>query len=172
MEAISNLVIRPVTESDIPDLLALVRELADYEHLLDILIADDELYRKALFGECPVAEALIAHYNGEPAAYAIFFHSFSSFLGRAGIYLEDIFVRPHLRGKGIGKTLFTTVAKIASDRNCGRMEWTVLKWNKPAIDFYEAHGAESLDGWTTMRLTGEALAKVAEEYPEDAAFEG
>lgn len=163
MNTIPNLTIREATEADIPVLLSLIRELAEYEKLTDIFVATEEMYKEALFGKCPVAEALVAFYDGEPAAYSIFFANFSTFLGRAGIYLEDIYVRPNLRGKGIGKTLFATVAKIAHDRNAGRLEWCVLKWNKTAIDFYEAHGAEPMDEWTTMRLTGEALARVAED---------
>jgi GNAT superfamily N-acetyltransferase len=155
------MLIREATEADVPMILTLIKELAEYEKLTDILMATEESLSEVLFGKCPVAEALVAFYDDEPAAYAIFFHSVSTFLGRAGIYLEDIYVRPHLRGKGIGKTLFATVARIARDRKCGRMEWQVLRWNKPAIDFYEAHGAESMDGWVTMRLAGESLGKVA-----------
>jgi GNAT superfamily N-acetyltransferase len=153
--------IREATEADLPVILDLIRELAEYEKLTHIFEVTEDSLREVLFGEHPVAEALVAFYDGEPAAYAIFFHSLSTFLGRAGIYLEDLYVRPHLRGKGIGKTLFATVARIARDRKCGRMEWQVLRWNRTAIDFYEAHGAESLEGWVTMRLVGESLENVA-----------
>lgn len=158
----SELAIREATESDIPSLLKLIRELAEYEKLTHILVATEELYKEALFGERPVAEALMAFYEGEPVGYAVFFHDFSTFLGRAGLYLEDIYVRPETRGKGVGKKLFATVARIARDRNCGRYEWCVLKWNTPSIEFYDALGAESLDGWLMMRLDGDALAKVAD----------
>lgn len=157
----TGLVIREAVEADISALLGLVRELAEYEKLTHMLIATEEMYREALFGERPVVEALMAIYDGKPVGYALFFHNFSSFLGRAGIYLEDVYVQPAMRGKGIGKKLFTTVARIAKERNCGRYEWCVLKWNKPSIEFYEALGAEALDEWQMMRLTGPALDKVA-----------
>ena len=158
----SDLVIREAAEADIPALLALIRELSEYEKLSHLVVATEESYKQALFGERPVAEALMAFYEGEPVGYAIYFRNFSTFLGRAGLYLEDIYVRPETRGKGIGKKLFVAVARIAQVRNCGRFEWCVLKWNTPAIEFYDALGAESLDGWLTMRLTGEALARVAD----------
>jgi len=158
----SELVIREATEADIPALLGLIRELAEYEKLTHILVATEEMYREALFGAKPVAEALIAFDAGKPVGYAIFFHNFSTFLGRAGLYLEDIYVRPETRGKGVGKKLFATVARIAKERNCGRYEWCVLKWNTPSIEFYDALGAESMDGWLMMRLEGDALAKVAQ----------
>ena len=161
MNANPDLTIREATEADLPVILDLIKELADYEKLSHIVEATVDSLREVLFGANPAAEALVAFYEDKPAAYALFFHSVSSFLGRAGIYLEDIYVRPHLRGKGIGKTLFSKVAQIARERNSGRMEWSVLKWNKSAIDFYEAHGAEPLDGWVMMRLTGGSLEKVA-----------
>lgn len=159
--------IREVTQDDIPALLRLIRELAEYEKLTDILVATEDMYREALFGEKPVAEALMAFSDGEPAGYAIYFHNFSTFLGCAGLYLEDIYVRPQIRGKGLGKKLFCTVAKIAKERNCGRFEWCVLKWNTPAIEFYDALGAESMDGWLMMRLTGDALDEVAAKAVSD-----
>lgn len=157
----SDLIIREATRADVPVILTLIKELAEYEKLSHIVEATEDSLGESLFGDNPPAEALVAFYEGEPAAYAIFFHSFSTFLGRAGIYLEDIYVRPHLRGKGIGKTLFARVARIACERSSGRMEWSVLKWNRTAIDFYEAHGAEPLDEWVMMRLMGDALEKVA-----------
>jgi GNAT superfamily N-acetyltransferase len=154
---VKNLIIRNAVASDIPDILTLVKGLAEYEHLTDMFVATEEQYRKALFGECPVAEALIAIYEDQPVGHAIFFHSFSTFLGKAGIYLEDLYVKPEHRGKGIGKALFIHVARLASERGCGRMEWSALNWNKPAINFYEAHGAEPLNEWTMFRLTGDML---------------
>lgn len=157
-----DLVIRPATKSDIPALLELIRELAEYEKLTHIMVATEEQYNEALFGNKPVAEALMAFVDGQAVGYAIFFHNFSTFLGRPGIYLEDIYVRPQARGRGVGKKLFATVARIARERNCGRYEWCVLKWNTPSIDFYRALGAESLDGWLMMRLDGDALARVAD----------
>jgi GNAT superfamily N-acetyltransferase len=163
LSEIEGLVIRDAVQEDIPMILTLIRELAEYEKLTHTLEATEQSLSETLFGKCPAAEALVAFYDGQPAAYAIFFHSMSTFLGRAGLYLEDIYVRPHLRSKGIGKAMFKTVASIAEKRNCGRMEWQVLRWNQPAIDFYKAHGAEPLDEWLTMRLTSEGLAKVAKE---------
>lgn len=163
MNVVQNPIIREATKADIPALLTLIRELSVYEKLTHLVVATEESYKEALFGERPVAEALMAFFDGQPVGYAIFFHNFSTFLGRAGLYLEDIYVRPDVRGKGLGKKLFCTVAKIAQDRNCGRFEWCVLKWNTPAIEFYDALGAESMDGWLMMRLTGEALDKVADQ---------
>ncbi len=160
-DTLQDLEIRPAREADVSVILMLIKELAEYEKLSDMVEATEESLAEVLFGEKPVAEALVAYWDGEPAAYALFFHSVSTFLGRAGIYLEDIYVRPHLRAKGIGKRLFQAVAQIACERHSGRMEWCVLKWNKPAIDFYEAHGAAALDEWTMMRLTGDSLSKVA-----------
>ena len=158
-----NLEIRKAVEADVPAIVMLIKELAEYEKLSDMVEVTDESLTEVLFGERPVAEALVAYYDGEPAAYALFFHNVSTFLGRAGIYLEDIYVRPHLRAKGIGNKLFKSVARIAFERKCGRMEWSVLKWNKPAIDFYEAHGAAELDKWTMMQLAGESLRKAASD---------
>lgn len=163
MSEIEGLVIREAVHDDLPTILTLIKELAEYEKLTHTLEATEQSLGEALFGQRPVAEALVVFYDGQPAAYAIFFHSMSTFLGRAGLYLEDIYVRPHLRGKGIGKAVFKTVAGIAEQRKCGRMEWQVLRWNESAIDFYEAHGAEPLDGWLTMRLTSEAISKVAKQ---------
>lgn len=147
--------------ADIPALLGLIHELAEYEKLTHMMVATEESYREALFGSKPVAEALIATVDQKPVGYAIYFHNFSSFLGRAGIYLEDIYVTPEVRGKGLGKKLFCAVAKIAKERNCGRYEWCVLKWNTPSIDFYSALGADAMDEWLLMRLTGDSLDKVA-----------
>ena len=157
----TGLTIREATPEDIPLMLTLIKELAEYEKLTHTLEATEESMREALFAGRPAAEALMAFYNDEPAGYAIFFHSVSTFLGKAGLYLEDIYVRPHLRGKGIGKAMFVNIARIAAQRKCGRMEWQVLRWNQPAIDFYEALGAEAMDGWLTMRLAGDSLNDVA-----------
>ncbi len=160
---LSSLIIREATPDDVALMLDLIRELADYEKLTHTLEATEESMREALFGDRPVAEALMAYFDDEPAGYAIFFHSMSTFLGRAGLYLEDIYVRPHLRGRGIGKAMFANIAHIAVQRKCGRMEWQVLRWNQPAIDFYDALGAEAMDGWLTMRLAGESLTNVAKD---------
>ena len=149
------------TEKDIPLILRLIRELAGYEKLSHQCVATEELLRDALFGEHKFAEVVIASLDGEPAGFALFFHNFSTFLGRPGIYLEDLYVVSHLRGKGIGKALLVFLARLAKERNCGRFEWSVLDWNEPAISFYKILGALPLDDWTTFRMTGDAIAALA-----------
>jgi GNAT superfamily N-acetyltransferase len=149
--------IEPATERDIGTILGFIKKLADYEKLSHQVAATEELLGTTLFGERRVAEDLIAYLQNEAAGFALFFHNFSTFLGRPGIYLEDLFVEPAHRGKGIGKALLVEIAKIARERNCGRLEWAVLDWNKPAIDFYRGLGAVPLDDWTLFRVTGEAL---------------
>jgi len=151
------------TESDVPVLLFFIRKLAEYEKLSDQVSATEEHVRKALFGEGRVAEALLAYLGSEPAAFAVFFHNFSTFLGQPGIYLEDLFVDPPHRGMGIGKALLIELARIARARNCGRLEWAVLDWNESAIEFYRSLGAVSMDEWTIFRVTGHALARLAGE---------
>jgi GNAT superfamily N-acetyltransferase len=152
-----NLRIVPATERDVAVILSFIRKLADYEKLSHQVTATEDLLRQALFGERPVVEVLIANVGEEPAGFALYFHNFSTFLGRPGIYLEDLFVEPAQRGKGIGKALLIEIAKIAKQRNCGRLEWAVLDWNRPAIDFYRGLGAVPLDDWTLFRVTGESL---------------
>jgi GNAT superfamily N-acetyltransferase len=152
---------RFATAADVPVILALIRELAEYERLSHEVVADERLLRESLFGDCRVAEVLIAEESGEPLAFALFFHNFSTFLGRPGIYLEDIYVRPPARGRGIGRALLTLLARIAVERGCGRMEWSVLDWNEPAIGFYRKLGATAMDTWTVFRLTGSALEDLA-----------
>ncbi len=151
--------IAPATERDVPLILSFIKKLADYEKLSHQVVATEDMLRDALFGSRPAAEVLIAYWDDEPAGFALFFHNFSTFLGRRGIYLEDLFVDPAQRGKGIGKALLIHLAKIAKERNCGRFDWSVLDWNKPAIDFYKSLGAVPLEDWTQFRLTGEALEK-------------
>jgi GNAT superfamily N-acetyltransferase len=153
--------IRPATEADIPDILSFIKELAVYEKLLDEVVATEATLREWLF-EKQKAEAFIGEYDGRPVGYAIFFHNFSSFLGRAGIYLEDLYVTPRVRGKGFGKALLKEVARIAVERGCGRLEWTCLDWNQPSIDFYRAMGATPMDDWTIYRVTGERLEQLAQ----------
>jgi len=153
------------TEADVPVLLAFIRKLAEYEKLADEVEATEEHVRSALFGPKRVAEALLAFLGGEPVAFAVFFHNFSTFLGRPGIYLEDLFVDPPQRGKGIGKALLVELARLARARNCGRLEWAVLDWNESAIEFYRSLGAVAMEDWTIFRLTGDALARLAEEEP-------
>ena len=159
-------VVRPARESDVPLLLTLVRELAVYEDLAAHVVADEALMRGNLFGDRVWAEALIAETpvdGDEPAAvgFALWSHSFSSFLARPTLFLEDLYVRPAARGRGVGQTLLARLAAIAIERGCGRMEWSVLEWNDPAIDFYRRLQAAPLDDWTNFRLTGDALHRLA-----------
>lgn len=154
--------IRPATPADVPVILAFIRELAEYEHLTHEVVATEELLASALFGPRPEAEVLIACADGEPAGFALFLPNFSTFLARPGLYLEDLFVRPAFRGLGLGKRLLIEVARLAVARGCGRYEWSVLDWNAPSIRFYESLGAEMHADWRRMRVTGEALEKLAQ----------
>ena len=147
----------PATAEDLPLILDLIKALAEYEKLSDAVTANEGQLRATLFGGRPAAEILIARWNGEEAGFALFFQSYSTFLAKPGIYLEDLFVKPHLRGKGIGRALLGKLAAIARERNYGRVEWAVLDWNAPSIAFYKKLGAVPLDDWTTYRLTGDAL---------------
>jgi GNAT superfamily N-acetyltransferase len=142
-------------------LLQLIRGLADYERLLPDVVTTEELLRQHLFGARPSAEALLARVQSEPVGFALYFTNFSTFLGRPGLYLEDLFVLPEHRGRGYGARLFRRVAQIALERECGRMEWSVLDWNEPALDFYLRMGAQPMSEWTVQRLTGEALRQAA-----------
>jgi len=152
-----SLVIRVATEDDLSLIAGFIRALAEYERLSHAVEFDEEQLRRSLFGERPFAEVLIAEDGGDPVGFALFFHNFSTFLGRPGIYLEDLFVRPEARGKGFGKALLARLAQIALERGCGRVEWAVLNWNQPSIEFYDALGARPNSDWTVYRLTGEAL---------------
>lgn len=151
--------IRPARESDVPAMLALIRELADYEHLSDKCIATEDLLRRHLLGPDRAAEALIAEYDETVVAYAIYFKTFSTFLALPGIYLEDIYVQPAHRRRGIGKQMLQEIARLAVRRGYGRVEWSVLDWNTPSINFYKSLGAFAMEDWTMMRLTGDALQK-------------
>lgn len=153
--------IRFATEEDVPLILAFVRELAEYERLAHEVVATEESLRDSLFGERRVAEVLLGYVEDEPAAFALFFHNFSTFLGKPGIYLEDLYVRPEHRGSGIGRAMLAHLARLAVQRGCGRLEWWVLDWNNPAIGFYRKLGAASMDDWTVYRLTGEPLERLA-----------
>lgn len=155
------LTIRPATVDDVALIAQLVRELAEYEKLADAAVATEDGLREQLFGERPAAEVLIAEADGEPAGFALFFHTFSTFLGKRGLYLEDLFVRPAFRGLGLGKHLMAALARIAVQRNCGRFEWSVLDWNEPSIAFYRKLGATGMDEWTVQRLQGDALHALA-----------
>jgi len=153
--------IRPATVDDVPLIRQLVSELAEYERLADAAVATDHDLREQLFGAHPAAEVLIGEVDGEAAGFALFFHNFSTFLGKRGLYLEDLFVRPAFRGVGLGKHLMAALARIAVQRGCGRFEWSVLDWNAPAIGFYRTLGATGLDEWTVQRLEGDALHSLA-----------
>ncbi len=153
--------VRPATEADVPVLLAFIRELAEYEKLTHEVSAGEEQLRATLFGPRRFAEALLACADGQPVGFALFFHNYSTFLARPGLYLEDLYVQPSFRGRGFGRLLLTTVARIAVERGCGRFEWTVLDWNTPSIRFYESLGAEMKSDWRIMRVTGGALENMA-----------
>jgi GNAT superfamily N-acetyltransferase len=156
-----HLRIATATEPDIPVILALIQGLAEYERLDHEVTATEDGLRKTLFGAHPSAEVVLAYWDRECAGFAVFFATYSTFLGRPGIYLEDLFVKPHFRGKGIGLALLKHVAKLAAERGCGRLEWGVLNWNESAIGFYEKLGAVPMDEWTKYRLAGEALENLA-----------
>lgn len=156
--------LRLATREDVPLILALIRELAEYEREPDAVLADEALLAANLFGERPGAEVVIAQADGRPAGFALFFHNFSTWLGRRGLYLEDLFVRPEFRGRGVGQVLMAYLAKLAIERGCGRFEWSVLDWNTPAIDFYRSLGAVGMDEWTVQRVTGDALQALANGF--------
>jgi GNAT superfamily N-acetyltransferase len=158
--------IRPASEADLDVIDDLIRALAAYERMSDEVVMDAALLRRNLFGERRFAEVLIAEENGEPAGFALFFHNFSTFVGRPGIYLEDLFVKPEHRGKGYGRALLRRLAEIAVERECGRLEWAVLDWNEPAIGFYRSLGARPNNEWTVYRLAGDALKTLAEAPTE------
>ena len=159
-----ELTFRFAEERDTPLILDFIKWLADYEHMLDQVVADKDTLSDQLFRK-QNAEVLFALENGKEVGFALFFHNFSTFLGRSGLYLEDLFVLPEHRGKGYGKAILQRLAAIARERDCGRMEWWCLDWNKPSIDFYRSLGAEPMSDWTVYRLTGETLKNLA-EMPE------
>jgi GNAT superfamily N-acetyltransferase len=157
-----NFLIRPGTAADVPVILQLIRDLATYERAPNDVSATEDQLREVLFGARPSAEVALAFEKDVPVGFAVFFHNFSTWLGRAGVYLEDLFVKPEFRGKGYGRALLVHLARIAHDRGCGRMEWAVLDWNDPAIQFYRKLGAKPMDEWTVFRLTREGIANLAE----------
>ena len=153
--------IRTATEADVPVILQLIRDLATYERAPEAVVATEAGLREVLFGAKPSAEVLLALENKEPVGFAVYFHNFSTWLGRAGLYLEDLFVRPEMRGKGYGRALLIRLAQISKERGCGRMEWAVLDWNESAIQFYRKLGATPMHEWTVFRLTEEEITKLA-----------
>lgn len=156
-----ELTFRYAQESDTALILEFIKELADYEKMLDDVVATEELLKEWLF-EQKKAEVIFAQVDGKEVGFALFFHNFSTFLGRGGIYLEDLFVKSEYRGKGIGKAIFKKLGAIARERGCGRLEWSCLDWNQPSIDFYRSMGAEAMDEWTVYRIAGEGLNRLAD----------
>ena len=154
--------IRSARVTDVPIILQLIRDLASYERAPNDVTANEEQLVDVLFGKKPAAEVLLAFENETPIGFAVFFHNFSTWLGRPGLYLEDLFVKPEKRGKGYGHALLVDLAKIARDRGCGRMEWAVLDWNDPAIQFYRKLGAKPMEEWTVFRLTRDGIAELAQ----------
>ena len=161
----ADLEIRFATAADAATILGFIRDLAEYEKLSHEVVADEAQLRATLFGARPAAEVLIAEVGGAPVGFALFFQSYSTFLARPGMYLEDLFVRPAARGGGVGSALLSALARIAMERNYGRFEWSVLDWNEPAIRLYQSLGAAAMSEWTVNRLTGRPLAALAERWP-------
>ncbi len=159
----SSIHIRLATKYDVPDILSFIKDLAEFEKLSHEVVATEEQLEKTLFGDRPVAEVLIAEWEGKKAGFALFFHSYSTFLAKPGIYLEDLFVRTEYRSRGIGEALLRELAKEAKKRNCGRLEWSVLDWNTRALKFYHALGAKPMDEWTVQRMTEPVFSRFAEE---------
>ncbi len=164
--AANEIVIRATAPEDAPLILDFIRGIAEYEKLSHEVVATEETLRESLFGENRCAECLLAFLDDKPVAYAIFFHNFSTFIGRRGLYLEDLFVKPEFRGRGIGKTMLVHLAKLAKERNCGRFEWVALDWNESAIGFYKQLGAEMKQEWELFRLDEAGIAKVAALTPD------
>ena len=160
-DATTNLRIRPATIEDVPIILQLIRDLATYERAPNEVTATEAQLREVLFGQKPVAEVVLGFELAAPAGFAVYFHNFSTWLGRPGLYLEDLFVKPEFRDKGYGRALLEHLARIAHERGCGRMEWAVLDWNEPAIQFYDKLGAKPLEEWRIFRLTREGIARLA-----------
>jgi GNAT superfamily N-acetyltransferase len=157
--------IRDAVTADVPTILQLIRDLAEYERAPNDVVATEEGLRDILFGNEPAARVVIAREGEEPVGFAVYFFNFSTWLGRPGLYLEDLFVRPEKRGHGYGRALLTHLARIAQERGCGRMEWAVLEWNEPAIQFYKKLGATPMDEWTVFRLKREGIAQLAATEP-------
>ncbi len=161
---LDDFTLRSASIDDVPTILGFITELAEYEKLAHEVVATEDTLRETLFGPTPYAQVIIAELAGVAVGYALFFHNFSTFTGRPGIYLEDLYVQPQYRGQGFGKLLLAYLARKAVDMNCTRVEWSVLDWNQPAIDFYRSIGALPMDGWTVQRLDGDRLANFAHEF--------
>jgi len=161
---IDGFTIRHAVESDVPLILWFVKELAEYEKLPHEVLATEDDFKRYLFGEKQFAEVVIGEYHSEPMAYALYFYNFSTFLGKPGLYLEDLYVKQEVRGKGFGKALLAFLAKLAVEQKCGRYEWAVLDWNKPSIDFYESLGATLMKEWIITRVKGDNLLKLASQF--------
>ena len=161
---IEGFIIRDADKKDCGLILSFIKELADYEKLLHEVEATEETLAQSLFSAEPCAKAIIGEFEGQPVGYALFFTNFSTFTGRPGIYLEDLYVSPNMRGKGFGKSLLAYLAKLAQEKNYTRVEWSVLDWNEPSIQFYRSIGAIPMDGWTVQRLHGQALKNFAKEF--------
>ena len=159
--------IKHASISDVHLILSFIKELAEYEKLLHEVVATEDILKETLFGENAHAEIIIGYLNGKPICFALFFHNFSTFLGRPGIYLEDLFVKPEARGKGIGQKMLGYLAQLAKERQCGRLEWWVLDWNETAIAFYKRLGAKAMDEWTVYRVTGEVLDNLAKSWSKN-----
>jgi GNAT superfamily N-acetyltransferase len=162
---VEGLKLRIAEEKDTPLILKFIHELAEYEEMSNEVVATEEILKESLFYK-KAAEVVLAEYNGEDVGFALFFHNFSTFLGKSGLYLEDLYVKPEFRGKGIGKVLLSYLAKLAIERGCGRFEWWCLDWNKPSIDFYLSKGATPMDEWTVYRVSGNKLSILAKEFDE------
>lgn len=161
LTSISEFRIERAAARDLPLIFSFIKELADYERLSHEVVATEESLGDSLFGARPAAEVVIGYYKEAPVDFALFFHNYSTFLGQRGLYLEDLYVKPEARGRGLGRAMLIYLARLAKERKCGRLEWAVLDWNEPAIKFYQSLGAAALDGWTTYRLTGEPLESLA-----------
>lgn len=159
--SVEGLTIREATQKDTALILCFIKDLAEYEKLTHEVVATEELLIETLFNGPRIAEVLIADFQAEPAGFALFFYNYSTFLGRPGIYIEDLYIHRHLRGKGVGKALLACICRLAVERHCARVEWSVLDWNQPAIEFYQSLGARPMDEWTLFRLTGDALREMS-----------
>ena len=168
LSSIPGFIIRKATVSDLPVIHGLVRELADYERLSAEFRATISQFESALFGTRRVAEAILGEYEGKPVGVAIFFHNFSTFVGKPGLFLEDLYITPQFRGLGLGRAMLGYLAKLAVERDCGRFEWWVLDWNTPAVEFYRGLGAQGQNDWRLQRVSGEALKKLAGVSPDAA----